>query len=229
MKKRILTQFVTATAGLVLPLSLVAQDYSDQTSSGSPDESATTSGAIDQSSGSHSSGGALPGGHSPSLQNQPGTFSGGIMVHDGAAYIVHRLQNEMSLPDGSKVQPNGTIRESDGSTRSIGTGKVLTLDGREMEAPFKSEQDAPSSSAPGMSNPSSQPGSSSSMPETQSSPSSPNMPPAINTPSQDPDASDSIPGQPESESSSSSDSSSQNSGSGLAPGSVSTKDGTELH
>lgn len=229
MKKRILTQFVTAAAGLVLPLSVVAEDFSDQTSSGSPDASATSSGSLDQSSGSQNSGGSFSGSSGQSSQSQPGTFSGGIMVHDGAAYIVHRLQNEMSLPDGSKIQPNGTIRENDGSTRSIGTGKVLTLDGREMEAPFKSEQGASSSGSSGIPNPSSMPGSSSTMPETNSSPANSNMPPTTSSPAQELGTSGSMPGQSVSGSSSSSDSSSQNSGSDLTPGSVSTKDGTELH
>ncbi len=226
MKKRILTQFVAAAAGIALPLSVIAQDYSDQTSSGSPDASATSSGSLDQSSGSNSSGGSFSG-NNQSLQSQPGTFSGGIMVHDGAAYIVHRLQNEMSLPNGSKIQPNGTIHESDGSTRNISSGKILTLDGREMEAPFHAEQGSSSSGSSEMSNPSNMPGSSSSLPGSSSSPSS--MPPSTSTPSEDFGTSGENLNQPGSGSSSGADSNTQNSGSGSLPGSVSTKDGTELH
>src|SRR5579884_2831427 len=37
---------------------------------------------------------------------------GGVLVHDGKAYIVSRLQNEMSLPDGRKIEPDGTVYES---------------------------------------------------------------------------------------------------------------------
>lgn len=229
MKKRILTQLVTAAAGLVLPLSLVAQDYSDQSGSESPDTSATTSGSADPSSGSHSSGGFSFGSSSISSQSQPGTFSSGIMVHDGAAYIVHRLQNEMSLPDGSKVQPNGTIRENNGSTRSIDPGKILTLDGREMEAPFGKEHEASSSSPSGMSNSSSQPGSSSSMPRNHGGSSSSQMPPTTSTPSLDSDVSGSSPDQSGSNNSSIPDSSSQSSGFDSDSGSVSTKDGTDRH
>jgi len=237
MNKRILTQLVTAATGLVLPLSLVAQDYSDQSGSELPGSSATTSGSAGQSSGSPGSGGFSFGSSSTSSQSQPGTFSSGIMVHDGAAYIVHRLQNEMSLPDGSKVQPNGTIRENNGSTRSIDPGKMLTLDGREMEAPFGKEHEAsssspskmPGSNSSGMSNPSSLPGSSSSMPDKQSGSSSSQIPPTTSAPSSDSGVSGSSSDQSGSSSSSIPGSSSQSSGFDSDSGSISTKDGTDLH
>lgn len=193
MKTRILTQFVTAAVGIALPLSIVAQDLSDQTNSGSPDTSAAMPDSSTQGSGNFSFG------SSPSSQSQPGSFSSGIMVHDGSAYVIHRLQNEMKLPDGKKVQPDGTIQESDGSTRSIGSGKILTLDGREMEAPFAEEKSSLNSSSPAISNPAGMPGSGSSLPGGQG------------------DSSNSQIGNPSDPNSSLNE---QSSGSGLAPGSI---------
>ncbi|MHA3770061.1 DUF6799 domain-containing protein [Verrucomicrobiota bacterium sgz303538] len=145
MKTRTMTQFVSAAAGVLLPVAVWAQDLSNDVSSGSLDTSAVTSGntqsssgASTGSSGSYGSGGTFSGSSSQQSNNQSGSFSSGIMVQDGTAYVIHRLQNEMSLSDGSKIEPNGTVHKSDGSTQSIGTGQILTMDGRVMSAPFKS-------------------------------------------------------------------------------------------
>lgn len=148
MKKRILTQLITVAAGMAMPLSVFAQNIGNDTSSGNLEGRSVTSGSSAQSltgSGSYSSGGTFSGDAASPL-DQSDSFKGGIIVHDGAAYVVHRLQNEMALPDGTKVQPNGTLVEKDGSTRSIGSGQALSLDGRVVGAPFGSEEKPPSGS-----------------------------------------------------------------------------------
>lgn len=62
--------------------------------------------------------------------------SSGIMIHDGAAYIVHRLQSEMALPNGSKVEPNGTVVSGDGKAETMQPDQMMTLDGKIKKAPF---------------------------------------------------------------------------------------------
>jgi hypothetical protein len=232
MKTRILTQLVTAAAGIALPLSVFAQDFGNQTNSGNIGTDAFPSGPAHESaggSGSYSSGGTFSGSNGQPEQSQSGTFRDGIMVKDGTAYIVHRLQNEMSLPDGSKVQPNGTIRESDGSMRNIESGKVLTMDGRMMDSPFGSGEGAskPGSMSPGMFNSPNTPGSSTgiggeSIPSDSLNTAPESRVPTTSTPSEGLGGPTSTSGQSSTESSSSPSPADQSDGSGLAPGSVST-------
>lgn len=140
MKQCILNNFIRAAAIAVLPVAAWAED------------SATSQ--IGGGSATSLNSGPIPGTSMSSSQGSGGTFStqasnpsGGILVHDGAAYIVHRLQSEMSLPDGSKVQPNGTITGRDGATRSVGQNQMLTLDGQVTEAPFIGGSSTTSSSS----------------------------------------------------------------------------------
>jgi len=62
---------------------------------------------------------------------------GGVLVHNGKAYIVSRLQNEMSLPDGRKVEPDGKVVAPDGSSKQMNSGEMLQLDGQIAPAPFE--------------------------------------------------------------------------------------------
>jgi hypothetical protein len=78
--------------------------------------------------------------------------SSGIMIHDGAAYIVHRLQGEMALPNGSKVEPNGTVVGGDGKAQEMKPDQMMTLDGKIKAAPFSAGEnkdlfDTPSGSS----------------------------------------------------------------------------------
>lgn len=142
-----------ATAALILPCASWAQDRPAPETPPSP----PAEGTQNATPGSLESGGTFAN------QNQPGPASGGVMVHEGKAYIIHRLQTEMSLPDGSKIQPNGTIEGKDGSLRQVGEHQMLTLDGRMLTSPFTGPSQP--SGAPGAtqteSSPTSVPGTSS--------------------------------------------------------------------
>lgn len=63
----------------------------------------------------------------------------GVVVHEGKAYIISPLQYAMPLPDGSKIEPNGTLKEQNGATRAVGPNQMLTLDGRMSKAPFPTD------------------------------------------------------------------------------------------
>ena len=60
----------------------------------------------------------------------------GVVVRDGSAYIVSKLQYEMSMPDGRKIEPNGTVKEPDGSIQKVDPNQMLTFDGQVAKAPF---------------------------------------------------------------------------------------------
>ena len=130
---------IGAAAVLVFPCASWAEDSSLTETPPSPTTQETQPGATE---GSLESGGTFAG-----QKNQAGPASGGVLVHEGKAYIIHRLQTEMSLPDGSKVQPNGTIESRDGSLRQMGEDQLLSLDGRVLPSPFRGS--ASSSTAPG--------------------------------------------------------------------------------
>src|SRR4051794_32714540 len=44
--------------------------------------------------------------------------------------VTERLQKELALPNGLRVQPNGTIRTADGGTLSLRPGQILSFDGK---------------------------------------------------------------------------------------------------
>lgn len=193
MKKRILTQLITVAAGMALPLSVIAQDFGKETNSGNLEGRSGTSGSATQNSqgsGSYSSGGTFSGDAALSA-GQSENFKGGIIVHDGAAYVIHRLQNEMALPDGSKVQPDGTVLEKDGSTRSIGSGQALSLDGRVVGAPFGTEGKSPQSDSTGIYSSPNTPGASTGVgapggtTDPQTTTPDPGVPPTTGTPSEE--------------------------------------------
>lgn len=233
-----MTQFVSAAAGVLLPVAVWAQDLSNDLSNGSPGSSAINSGNIQNSSGtsngSYGSGSAIPGNSNQSSSSKSGTFSSGIMVQDGTAYVIHRLQNEMSLSDGSKIEPNGTIHKNDGSTQSIGSGQIMTMDGRIMSAPFNSgaAQSGTSSGSSGLYNSGTTPGASTSSgssasPGYQGNKSNSGTPPATSNSSQGLDGSNStstpdLNSGPLNNGSSTQSPADKSDGSGLAPGATST-------
>jgi hypothetical protein len=137
MKTLILNRMMSTAAAIILPVAAFAQNDGADVSSGAagvdPSLSPTGSNELPNTQGYDT--GTIP----PPQSEQPGPFSTGVIVKDGSAYVIHKLQNEMSLPDGSKVQPNGMIKNSDGSTRSMGSGQILSIDGRMMESPFGME------------------------------------------------------------------------------------------
>lgn len=45
--------------------------------------------------------------------------AGSVLMHGPAAYIVQKLGEELPLPDGRTVQPNGSILGTDGSERML--------------------------------------------------------------------------------------------------------------
>lgn len=138
MKHTILNRMAGAAVALALPAVALAQDLGPDPSTGTQSSGSQTPGSSTSDSsgtGAYSSGGTFSSQASP----QQGTFSSGIIVDDGSAYVIHKLQSEMALPDGSKVAPNGTITKSDGSTQNMEKGKVLSLDGRVMDGPFSDE------------------------------------------------------------------------------------------
>lgn len=72
----------------------------------------------------------------PAITPAPAPNSSGVVFRDGAAYIVHKLQSELSLPDGTKVEPNGTITGFDGNSKLMPSGQMLSLDGVLKQDPF---------------------------------------------------------------------------------------------
>lgn len=133
MKPIILNRIAGAAVVLALPAVLMAQDLT-------PDPSGQSSGSMPPAPGIESS---TPSSALPGQQQQQGEVSSGIIVEDGSAYVIHKLQNEMALPDGSKVSPDGTVTKSDGSVQHVEKGKILSLDGRIVDAPFMDEQKQP--------------------------------------------------------------------------------------
>ena len=127
---------IGAATALILPCASWAQD--------SPVPETPPSPAAQETQPTAATGSLESGGTFADQQNKAGPASGGVLVHEGKAYIIHQLQTEMSLPDGSKVQPNGTIESRDGSLRQMGEDQLLSLDGRMLPSPFK---DSPQSSA----------------------------------------------------------------------------------
>jgi hypothetical protein len=117
MKQIMLARMAYVAVALTFPVVVTAQDLSQEPSN-STDSAA-----------------------SPTRESQQklGNFSTGVMVEDGAAYVIHRLQSEMSLPNGFKIQPDGTVMKADGTMQSMDRGKILSLDGRVMEGPFAGE------------------------------------------------------------------------------------------
>ena len=61
----------------------------------------------------------------------PATFS-----HQALAYVENQLDDEISLPNGKKIEPNGTIVGIDGSIRPMLPSQTFTLDGRVISAPL---------------------------------------------------------------------------------------------
>jgi hypothetical protein len=62
----------------------------------------------------------------------------GLIVQDGQVYFINRVQFELALPGGAKLEPNGMIKEANGKTRSVGPGEMLTYDGQMEKAPIPS-------------------------------------------------------------------------------------------
>jgi hypothetical protein len=89
----------------------------------------------------------------------------------------------MALPDGSKVEPNGTIHSSDGSLKSMGPGQAMTLDGRVIEAPIGGLPGANPSLGTPLFNPNAipEPSSLDSLPSLNTSPGSDISTPGLNT------------------------------------------------
>lgn len=91
---------------------------------------------------------ALPVASGAATDQSPGTSaapakedspSAGVVVHQGKAYIISPLQYAMPLPDGSKIEPNGMLKEQNGATRAVGPNQMLTLDGQMSKAPFPTD------------------------------------------------------------------------------------------
>ena len=75
--------------------------------------------------------------------NQTPQPAGGVVVIDGKAYILSRLQTEMSMPAGGSIRPDGTVQKPDGQTAQIPSGQMMTFDGKIAPAPAGLQQ-APS-------------------------------------------------------------------------------------
>ena len=63
---------------------------------------------------------------------------GMIMMKDGQVMIVENgalrpLEKELTLPDGTWVRPDGTIRTTDGKTRVLAQGETLRKFGQTPE------------------------------------------------------------------------------------------------
>jgi hypothetical protein len=81
----------------------------------------------------------------------------GILFHNGSAYMMQKLGTDLSLPNGTRVQPNGTILEHDGSQKMMSSGQILSLDGQIKMAPFSGLAESPSLVPQEESNPSLEP------------------------------------------------------------------------
>jgi hypothetical protein len=134
MKTPILNRMACTAAAIILPVAAFAQNDGAAANNGAAgvDTSLSPGLSSELPNTGEKDAGSIP----PLGGGQSGSFSTGVIVKGGSAYVIHKLQNEMSLPDGSKVQPNGMIKNSDGSTRSMGSGQILSIDGRMMDSPF---------------------------------------------------------------------------------------------
>lgn len=65
---------------------------------------------------------------------------GMIMVKNGTVMMVQNgelqpLEEEVTLPDGTRVLPNGTVMMTDGKTRRLAEGETLRKFGQTAETP----------------------------------------------------------------------------------------------
>jgi len=76
----------------------------------------------------------LPGATRPSTSTAPRDAE--AYSHQALAYVENQLDGEIALPNGKKIEPNGTIVGMDGSLQPMLPSQTFTLDGRVIFAPL---------------------------------------------------------------------------------------------
>jgi hypothetical protein len=164
MKIRIASILATAVAAVALPVVVPAQNpIADPASPEHLGPITAEPGAAEKGTSGAIVNSARKSNTDTISENIAGqTVNSSGIIQDGAAYIVHRLQSELTLPGGTKVKPDGQVIQQDGSKKELRPGQMMSLDGKvKSPAPFSASEtnqpeqnNAPPAPAPGLSAPS---------------------------------------------------------------------------